>query len=128
MTIDILSTYEYNKDNIEKIENIGLQAEYIGDNTYKCIYNEFENIFLTFTSNSLIVKKNCDVKYSKQYKLNEEMTSTLELNGLLFYNKIKTVDFKNIDNEYNIKAIEYTENNEFLSNITLNIKINKGEV
>lgn len=128
MTIDILSTYEYNKDNIEKIENIGLQAEYIGDNTYKCIYNECENIFLTFTSNSLIVKKNCDVKYFKQYKLNEEMTSTLELNGLLFYNKIKTVDFKNIDNEYNIKAIEYTENNEFLSNITLNIKINKGEV
>ena len=38
------------------------------------------------------------------------------------------LDFKNIDNEYNIKAIEYTENNEFLSNITLNIKINKGEV
>ena len=128
MTIDILSIYEYDKDNIEKIENIGLKAEYIGDNTYKCVYNEFSNIFLTFTSNSLIVKKNCGVKYSKQYILNEKITSILELNGLLFYNKIKTLEFTNIDNEYIIKAIEYNENNEFLSNVTLNIKINKGEV
>ncbi len=118
MTIDIKSIYLYYNDKKDE-NNVILKNCSVNGNVYKCDNYSFE----LYENKLLVNSNNNGMKYIKQYILNEETTSKLELNNCIFLTKIETIFFENINNKIKIVAREYTEKNEFLSEVNIELVI-----
>ncbi|WP_067142136.1 hypothetical protein [Oceanivirga salmonicida] len=120
MKIDIVSKYIYEYGNEEIIEI--KDKEFMYEN-FKYISKD---LILKIDNEKLEVIKNSDISYHKIYELNKETRSILNFNGNEIITKIKTHSLYNLENDYIIKSSEYTENNEKILDLEINIKI-KGD-
>lgn len=118
MTIDIKSVYSY-YNNEKDVSNLTLKNCFKSDNLYKCDNYLFE----LYDDKLIVTSDNQDVKYEKKYVLNKKIISKLEVNNCIFYTQLETIFFKRTDNKINLIAREYTESNEFLNEVNIELTI-----
>lgn len=108
----------YNGTN--EIFDLDLNFKKINDNTLKCVS---KNLILKFENNSLTIENNDDISYTKIFSLESSTISSLKLNDTIIHTKIHTTKYINKNNKINIKAIEYSMNDEILAKINIDLQI-----
>lgn len=108
----------YNGTN--EIFDLDLNFKKIDDNTLKCVS---KNLILKFENNSLTIENNDDISYTKIFSLESSTISSLKLNDTIIHTKIHTIKYINKNNKINIKAIEYSMNDEILAKINIDLQI-----
>ena len=81
---------------------------------------------LILEENKITIKKDDKLSYTKVFDLDNYTTAFLKLDNMVMNTKIKTIFLRNTNNHININAKEYSINDEFLSEININIYF-KGE-
>lgn len=119
ININIKNRFMYYNGTNEKFD-LDLNFKKIDDNTLKCVS---KNLILKFENNSLTIENNDDISYTKIFSLESSTISSLKLNDTIIHTKIHTTKYTNKNNKINIKAIEYSMNDEILAKINIDLQI-----
>lgn len=123
INIDICSVFNYYDSNTENIDSLNLEFIRLNKETLYC---ENEKLYLILEENKITIKKDDKLSYTKVFDLDNYTTAFLKLYNMVMNTKIKTIFLRNTNNHININAKEYSINDEFLSEININIYF-KGE-
>lgn len=123
INIDICSVFNYYDSNTENIDLLNLEFIRLNKETLYC---ENEKLYLILEENKITIKKDDKLSYTKVFDLDNYTTAFLKLDNMVMNTKIKTIFLRNTNNHININAKEYSINDEFLSEININIYF-KGE-
>lgn len=123
INIDICSVFNYYDNNTENIDSLNLEFIRLNKETLYC---ENEKLYLILEENKITIKKDDKLSYTKVFDLYNYITAFLKLDNMVMNTKIKTIFLRNTNNHININAKEYSINDEFLSEININIYF-KGE-
>lgn len=123
INIDICSVFNYYDNNTENIDSLNLEFIRLNKETLYC---ENEKLYLILEENKITIKKDDKLSYTKVFDLDNYTTAFLKLDNMVMNTKIKTIFLRNTNNNININAKEYSINDEFLSEININIYF-KGE-
>ncbi len=123
INIDICSVFNYYDSNTENIDSLNLEFIRLNKETLYC---ENEKLYLILKENKITIKKDDKLSYTKVFDLDNYTTAFLKLDNMVMNTKIKTIFLRNTNNHININAKEYSINDEFLSEININIYF-KGE-
>ncbi|AKC95841.1 MULTISPECIES: hypothetical protein [Sneathia] len=123
INIDICSVFNYYDSNTENIDSLNLEFIRLNKETLYC---ENEKLYLILEENKITIKKDDKLSYTKVFDLDNYTTAFLKLDNMVMNTKIKTIFLRNTNNHININAKEYSINDEFLSEININIYF-KGE-
>lgn len=123
INIDICSVFNYYDSNTENIDSLNLEFIRLNKETLYC---ENEKLYLILEENKITIKKDDKLSYTKVFDLYNYTTAFLKLDNMVMNTKIKTIFLRNTNNHININAKEYSINDEFLSEININIYF-KGE-
>lgn len=123
INIDICSVFNYYDSNTENIDSLNLEFIRLNIETLYC---ENEKLYLILEENKITIKKDDKLSYTKVFDLDNYTTAFLKLDNMVMNTKIKTIFLRNTNNHININAKEYSINDEFLSEININIYF-KGE-
>ncbi len=123
INIDICSVFNYYDNNTENIDSLNLEFIRLNKETLYC---ENEKLYLILEENKITIKKDDKLSYTKVFDLDNYTTAFLKLDNMVMNTKIKTIFLRNTNNHINISAKEYSINDEFLSEININIYF-KGE-
>ncbi|WP_288778262.1 hypothetical protein ACF3OF_02030 [Sneathia vaginalis] len=123
INIDICSVFNYYDNNTENIDSLNLEFIRLNKETLYC---ENEKLYLILEENKITIKKDDKLSYTKVFDLDNYTTAFLKLDNMVMNTKIKTIFLRNTNNHININAKEYSINDEFLSEININIYF-KGE-
>lgn len=123
INIDICSVFNYYDNNTENIDSLNLKFIRLNKETLYC---ENEKLYLILEENKITIKKDDKLSYTKVFDLDNYTTAFLKLDNMVMNTKIKTIFLRNTNNHINISAKEYSINDEFLSEININIYF-KGE-
>lgn len=123
INIDICSVFNYYDSNTENIDSLNLEFIRLNKETLYC---ENEKLYLILEENKITIKKDDKLSYTKVFDLDNYTTAFLKLDNMVMNTKIKTIFLRNTNNHINISAKEYSINDEFLSEININIYF-KGE-
>lgn len=123
INIDICSVFNYYDSNTENIDSLNLEFIRLNKETLYC---ENEKLYLILEENKITIKKDDKLSYTKVFDLDNYTTAFLKLDNMVMNTKIKTIFLRNTNNHININAKEYSINDEFLSEISINIYF-KGE-
>ncbi|MFG5919114.1 hypothetical protein ACFFBA_000049 [Sneathia vaginalis] len=123
INIDICSVFNYYDNNTENIDSLNLEFIRLNKETLYC---ENEKLYLILEENKITIKKDDKLSYTKVFDLYNYTTAFLKLDNMVMNTKIKTIFLRNTNNHININAKEYSINDEFLSEININIYF-KGE-
>ncbi|WP_288847667.1 hypothetical protein [uncultured Sneathia sp.] len=123
INIDICSVFNYYGNNTENIDSLNLEFIRLNKETLYC---ENEKLYLILEENKITIKKDDKLSYTKVFDLDNYTTAFLKLDNMVMNTKIKTIFLRNTNNHININAKEYSINDEFLSEININIYF-KGE-
>lgn len=123
INIDICSVFNYYDNNTENIDSLNLEFIRLNKETLYC---ENEKLYLILEENKITIKKDDKLSYTKVFDLDNYTTAFLKLDNMVMNTKIKTIFLRNTNNHININAKEYSINDDFLSEININIYF-KGE-
>lgn len=123
INIDICSVFNYYDSNTENIDSLNLEFIRLNKETLYC---KNEKLYLILEENKITIKKDDKLSYTKVFDLDNYTTAFLKLDNMVMNTKIKTIFLRNTNNHININAKEYSINDEFLSEININIYF-KGE-
>lgn len=123
INIDICSVFNYYDNNTENIDSLNLEFIRLNKETLYC---KNEKLYLILEENKITIKKDDKLSYTKVFDLDNYTTAFLKLDNMVMNTKIKTIFLRNTNNHININAKEYSINDEFLSEININIYF-KGE-